>query len=68
VALQMARLIGSAGSGKTTELIKIMEGALPGVGGNPHAIGLLSFTTSGTAGSSGAGSVGMAGSGGIADP
>ena len=44
MALQMARLIGSAGSGKTTELIKIMQGALPGVGGNPHAIGLLSFT------------------------
>lgn len=44
MSLQIARLIGSAGSGKTTELLRIMEAALPGVGGDPHAIGLLSFT------------------------
>ena len=41
---KIARLIGSAGSGKTTELLRLMESALPGVGGDPHAIGLLSFT------------------------
>lgn len=44
MAPKIARLIGSAGSGKTTELLRIMENALPGVGGDPHAIGLLSFT------------------------
>ena len=42
--MKMARLIGSAGSGKTTELMRIMEGAMPGVGGDPRMIGLLSFT------------------------
>lgn len=41
---KIARLIGSAGSGKTTELMRIMEGAMPGVGGDPRMIGLLSFT------------------------
>lgn len=42
--LQIARLIGAAGSGKTTELLRLMEGALPSVGGDPNAIGLMSFT------------------------
>lgn len=42
--VRIARLIGSAGSGKTTELIRIMEGARDGLGCDPTSIGLLSFT------------------------
>ena len=42
--LQTARLIGSAGSGKTTELLRIMEAALPKLGGNPLRLGFASFT------------------------
>lgn len=42
--MKIARLIGAPGTGKTTELLRLMEGALPSVGGNPHAIGLMSFT------------------------
>jgi len=42
--MQIARLIGAPGTGKTTELLRLMEGALPSVGGDPNAIGLMSFT------------------------
>lgn len=42
--MKVARVIGAAGSGKTTELLRLMEGALPEVGGDPHAVGLMSFT------------------------
>lgn len=40
----IARLIGSAGSGKTTELLRIMEGALDRLGRDPLRLGLASFT------------------------
>jgi DNA helicase-2/ATP-dependent DNA helicase PcrA len=42
--VQIARLIGAAGSGKTTELLRIMEGALPGLGNDPLRLGFASFT------------------------
>ena len=42
--MQAARLIGSAGSGKTSALLSIMAGALPGLGNDPMALGLASFT------------------------
>lgn len=42
--MQVARLIGAAGSGKTTELLRIMEAALPKLGGNPLRLGFASFT------------------------
>lgn len=42
--MKIARLIGAAGSGKTTELLRIMEGALPKLGGNPLQLGFASFT------------------------
>jgi superfamily I DNA/RNA helicase len=42
--VKIARLIGAAGSGKTTELLRIMEGALPKLGGNPLQLGFASFT------------------------
>jgi DNA helicase-2/ATP-dependent DNA helicase PcrA len=42
--VKIARLIGAAGSGKTTELLKIMEAALPKLGGNPLRLGFASFT------------------------
>jgi len=42
--MQVARLIGSAGSGKTTELLRIMEAALPKIGGSPLALGFASLT------------------------
>lgn len=42
--MQIARLIGAAGSGKTTELLRIMEGALPQLGGDPMRLGFASFT------------------------
>ena len=41
---KIARLIGGAGTGKTTELLKIMEGALVHFGGNPLLLGFASFT------------------------
>jgi len=40
---QVARLVGGAGTGKTTELLKIMEKVLPSVG-DPSRIGFASFT------------------------
>lgn len=42
--MRVARLIGAAGSGKTTEVLRIMEQALPSVGNDPMALGLASFT------------------------
>jgi len=41
---QIARLIGGAGTGKTTELLKIITEAAGGVGGDPSAIGFASLT------------------------
>lgn len=42
--MQVATLIGSAGSGKTTELLRIMEGAKAALGGSPFAVGFASMT------------------------
>lgn len=42
--MKIARLIGAAGSGKTTELLRIMEQALPKLDGDPLRLGLASFT------------------------
>jgi DNA helicase II / ATP-dependent DNA helicase PcrA len=42
--VKIARLIGAAGSGKTTELLNIMETALPGLGNDPLRLGFASFT------------------------
>lgn len=42
--MQIARLIGAAGSGKTTELLRIMEAALPKLGNDPLRLGFASFT------------------------
>jgi len=42
--MQVARLIGGAGTGKTTELLNIMKAVLPKVGGDPSAIGFASLT------------------------
>ncbi len=42
--MQVARLVGGAGTGKTTELLRVMEGAKNALGGSPFAIGFTSFT------------------------
>lgn len=42
--MKIARLIGAAGSGKTTELLRIMESALPKLGNDPLRLGFASFT------------------------
>jgi DNA helicase-2/ATP-dependent DNA helicase PcrA len=42
--MRVARLVGGAGTGKTTELLRIMEGAKAALGGSPFAIGFTSFT------------------------
>lgn len=42
--IQTARLVGGAGTGKTTELMQIMEAAKAGLGGSPFAIGFTSLT------------------------
>ena len=42
--MKIARLIGAAGSGKTTELLRIMEAALPKLGDDPLRLGFASFT------------------------
>jgi superfamily I DNA/RNA helicase len=42
---QVARLIGGAGTGKTTELLGIMKSVLGEIGDSPAAIGFASFTT-----------------------
>jgi len=41
---EWARLIGGAGTGKTTELKRVMEAALPRLGGDPMRLGFASFT------------------------
>ena len=43
--LKSARLIGGAGTGKTTELLQIMKSILVPLGGDPGSIGFGSFTT-----------------------
>jgi len=43
VAMQIARLVGGAGTGKTTELMKIMEAALQTIK-DPTLLGFASFT------------------------
>ena len=35
---QIARLVGGAGTGKTTELLQVMEKAKAGLGGSPFAL------------------------------
>jgi DNA helicase-2/ATP-dependent DNA helicase PcrA len=42
--MQIARLIGAAGSGKTTELLNIMEAALPKLGNDYMRLGFASLT------------------------
>lgn len=42
--IQIARLIGGAGTGKTTELLRIMEGALEHFNHDPLMLGFASFT------------------------
>jgi DNA helicase-2/ATP-dependent DNA helicase PcrA len=42
--MRVARLIGGAGTGKTTELLRVMEGALAKLGGDPTRLGFASFT------------------------
>lgn len=42
--MKIARLIGAAGSGKTSELMRIMEAALPQLGNDPLRLGFASFT------------------------
>jgi DNA helicase-2/ATP-dependent DNA helicase PcrA len=44
MAEKVAKLIGSAGSGKTTELLQVMDGAKKALGGSPFALGFASFT------------------------
>lgn len=41
---KVARLIGGAGTGKTTELLRIMDGALGQLGNDPLRLGFASFT------------------------
>jgi DNA helicase-2/ATP-dependent DNA helicase PcrA len=43
--MKVARLIGGAGTGKTTELLQIMKSVLAQIGDDPEAIGFASFTT-----------------------
>lgn len=42
--MKTARLIGGAGTGKTTELLQIMKSVLEQIGDNPSGIGFASFT------------------------
>ena len=42
--MQIAQRIGGAGTGKTTELLRIMEAALESLGGDPLKLGFASFT------------------------
>jgi DNA helicase-2/ATP-dependent DNA helicase PcrA len=41
---KIARLVGGAGTGKTSELLGVMESARVALGGDPLAIGFASFT------------------------
>lgn len=42
--MKVATLIGSAGTGKTTELLRVLEGAKAALGGSPFAVGFASMT------------------------
>ena len=42
--MKVARLIGGAGTGKTTELLQIMNSVMEQIGHDPSAIGFASFT------------------------
>lgn len=42
--MKVATLIGSAGTGKTTELLRVLEGAKSALGGSPFAVGFASMT------------------------
>lgn len=42
--MRIARLIGGAGTGKTTELLRIMDGALEQLNHDPTRLGFASFT------------------------
>lgn len=42
--MQVARLVGGAGTGKTTELMRLIETAKNSLGGSPFAVGFTSFT------------------------
>jgi superfamily I DNA/RNA helicase len=42
--VKVATLIGGAGTGKTTELLSVMESAKSALGGSPFALGFCSFT------------------------
>ena len=42
--MQVARLIGGAGTGKTSELLNIMKSVMAEIGNDPSAIGFASFT------------------------
>lgn len=44
MTVQIARLIGGAGTGKTTELLRVMDGALEQLGGDPTRLGFASMT------------------------
>jgi DNA helicase-2/ATP-dependent DNA helicase PcrA len=44
MAATVARLIGGAGTGKTTELLRIMDQVLPAIGNDPLRLGFASFT------------------------
>lgn len=44
MAKKVAVLVGGAGTGKTTELLSVMEAARAALGGSPHALGFASFT------------------------
>jgi DNA helicase-2/ATP-dependent DNA helicase PcrA len=44
VTAKVDRLVGGAGTGKTTEILRIMTGALDYLGGDPMALGFASFT------------------------
>lgn len=42
--VQVARLVGGAGTGKTTELLNLLSAAREKLGGDPFAVGFTSFT------------------------
>lgn len=44
ISAKIAKLRGSAGSGKTAELMSVMEAARAGLGGSPFSIGFASLT------------------------
>jgi len=44
MVMQVARLVGGAGTGKTTELMRVIEAAKNALGGSPFSVGFTSFT------------------------